>query len=135
MTRKTLLLFAFIFIYISAESQIRDVISVKSVVVDDANLNKDQKNTVHITNISVLRSDSKSFVPQEKQAIVNSVSDNTSMKKPQTQISLSATLLTSKQVLESKTIRKQAIVGDKSPPKSDKKRVTIINLSATKIEN
>ena len=135
MTRKTLLLFAFIFIYISAEPQNKDVISNKMAVVDDDNLNKDRKNAVLITQISVLSSDLKSITPQEKEVVFNNTSDNSSTKKVQTRISLSATLVTSEQVSKSKTISRQAIEGDKSPPKSDRKRVTITNLSATKIEN
>lgn len=135
MTQKALLLFVFIFIWISAQSQNKDVISNKSAVVDDVNLNRNNTNEIHITHISVLSSDLKSFTPQEKEVVINSTSDNSSMKRSQTQISLSATLMSVEQVSESKTISRQAIIVDKTQRISDKKRVTITNLSATKIEN
>lgn len=135
MTRTTLLLFVFILIYISAESQNKEVISDRTAVITDENLNRNNTNAVRITHISVLRSDSKSFIPQEKQAIVNNVSDNTSMKKAKTHVILSSAPMTAERVSSNTTINRQAIAVDKTQQNSDKKRVTITNLSATQIEN
>jgi len=131
MIRKALILLVVLFTYITAESQNKEAISVKSVVVKNTNSGTNKINEVHIIEAIILNSTTESFVPKERKAITSKVDDNSRVKISKTRVSLTITPMTAEQFSENKNSQKREATGNKT----NKRHVIVPPLTAKKIEN
>jgi hypothetical protein len=131
MIRKALILLVVLFTYITAESQNKEAISVKSLVVENIDSGTKKINDVHITEAIILNSNTESFVPEERKAITSKATDNSKVKISKTRVSSTVILMKVEQFSENKNSQKREAIGNKT----NKRHVIVTPLTAKKIEN